>query len=229
MPTAATLHPDLVIRSALLIDGGGAPGVVGDLAIKDDRIIAIGELGTPKGGVEIAAAGKALAPGFIDVHTHDDRALLSDPPMSCKVSQGVTTVVTGNCGVSLAPLEIGGRPPPPLDFIGEAGGQFFKHFGDYLAALDRDPPAVNAACQVGHSTLRVGTMDRLDRSASGKEIAAMRAALERSLEAGAIGLSTGLWYAPAASASTEEVIEVARPLKAFGAIHTTHMRDEADR
>jgi len=219
---------DLIIRNADLIDGTGAPSRRGDLAIKDARIVAVGCLADVKGARQIDANGKALSPGFIDAHTHDDRALLSDPLMSCKVSQGVTTVVTGNCGVSLAPLKIDGRPPRPLDLIAEAGGQFFAHFGDYLAALDRDPPALNAACQVGHSTLRVATMDNLERPASAKEIKAMRVKLERALEAGAIGLSTGLWYAPAVSAPTEEIIEISRPLKEFGAIHTTHMRDEAE-
>src|SRR5208282_4615940 len=151
-----------------------------------------------------------------------------DPLMACKVSQGVTTVVTGNCGVSLAPLEIRHRPPPPLDLVGEAPEHYFASFADYLAALDSTPPALNAACQVGHSSLRLGAMDRLDRPATTGEIAVMRRRLERSLEAGAIGLSTGLWYEPAAAAPTEEVIELARALKPPGAIHTTHMRDEAE-
>lgn len=228
MPTARVENPDLIIRNALLIDGSGRPAVHGDLAVADDRIVAIGDLGKSKGGREIDAKGKAVAPGFIDVHTHDDRALLSDPLMSCKVSQGVTTVVTGNCGVSLAPLKIDRRPPPPLDLIAEEPGQYFASFGDYLAALDRDPPALNAACQVGHSTLRVGAMESLERPATSAEIGAMRSALDRALEAGAIGFSTGLWYAPASAAPTDEVIAVAEPLKKYRAIHTTHMRDEAD-
>ena len=229
MPTAATLQPDLVIRSALLIDGSGAPGVIGDLAIKDDRIVAIGELGTLKGGAEIAAAGKALAPGFIDVHTHDDRALLSDPLMACKVSQGVTTVVAGNCGVSLAPLEIRHRPPPPLDLVGEAPEHYFASFADYLAALDSDPARAQRGVPSRPFDLARGCHgpprppgDALPRSPP------CAARLERSLEAGAIGLSTGLWYEPAAAAPTEEVIELARALKPLGAIHTTHMRDEAE-
>ncbi len=103
---ADTASPDLVIRDALLIDGSGAPGVRGDLAVKDDRIVAMGDLTQTKGGREISANGLALAPGFIDTHTHDDRALLSDPLMACKISQGVTTVITGNCGISLAPLSL---------------------------------------------------------------------------------------------------------------------------
>jgi N-acyl-D-amino-acid deacylase len=227
MPYDTTSQPDLVIRDALLIDGSGRPGVRGDLAVEDDRIVAIGDLEQMKGAREIRAGGLALAPGFIDTHTHDDRALLSDPLMECKISQGVTTVITGNCGISLAPLSIDRYPPPPLDIIGREPQQFFPAFESYLSALDRDPPALNAACQVGHTTLRVGAMDRFDRAADQSEIDAMRRALETSLEHGAIGMSTGLYYPPANAAPTDEVIALAKPLRAYGGIHTTHMRDEA--
>ena len=113
-------QPDLVIRGALLIDGSGKPGVRGDLAIKDDRIVSMGDLSQTKGAREIAANGLALAPGFIDTHTHDDRALLSDPLMECKISQGVTTVIVGNCGISLAPL-VHDDVPPPLNLLGGPG------------------------------------------------------------------------------------------------------------
>src|SRR5687767_2258922 len=106
MPQTLDSQPDLVIRDALLIDGSGRPGARGDLAVKNDRIAAVGDLSKVKGGQEISAKGLALAPGFIDTHTHDDRALLSDPLLACKISQGVTTVITGNCGISLAPLSI---------------------------------------------------------------------------------------------------------------------------
>ena len=221
------MQPDLVIRDALLIDGTGSPGVRGDLAVKDDRIAAIGDLATIKGGREISAKGLALAPGFIDTHTHDDRALLSNPLLECKISQGVTTVITGNCGISLAPLSITRYPPPPLDIIAREPEQFFSTFDQYLSALDRDPPALNAACQVGHMTLRVGAMDLLDRAATASEVGAMRRALETSLEQGAIGMSTGLYYPPSKDAPPEEVIELAKPMRAYGGIHTTHMRDEA--
>jgi N-acyl-D-amino-acid deacylase len=219
--------PDLVIRDALLIDGSGKPGVRGDLAVTDDRIAGIGDLSRVKGAREIDAKGLALAPGFVDTHTHDDRALLSDPLMQCKISQGVTTVITGNCGISLAPLSIDRYPPPPLDIIGREPKQFFATFEGYLSALDRDPPALNAACQVGHTTLRVGAMDRVDRAATAGEIDNMRRALETSLESGAIGMSTGLYYPPAQAAPTDEVIALAAPMRAYGGIHTTHMRDEA--
>ena len=220
---------DLVIRNATLYDGLGAPPRKGDLAVADDRIVALGDLAQMNGATELDAGGKALAPGFIDVHTHDDRLLLSDPLMRCKVSQGVTTVVAGNCGVSLAPLAIDRRPPPPLDLIADDGAKFFASFAAYLDALDSEPPALNAVAQVGHSTLRAGAMDRLDRPANAAEIKAMRGKLEDSLEAGAIGLSTGLFYPPANAAPTEEIVELAKSLPGHGAMHTTHMRDEADR
>jgi N-acyl-D-amino-acid deacylase len=224
-----TNKADLVIRGARLIDGTGGPSVRGDIAVSDDRIAALGDLAQVKGAVEVEAGGRAVAPGFIDVHTHDDRALLVDPPMTCKVSQGVTTVVAGNCGVSLAPLGLDRRPPPPLDLVCAAGDGFYDDFGRYLDALDGAPAAVNALCQVGHAALRVGAMDDLERPASGAEIKTMRGRLERALEAGAIGLSTGLYYAPAVAAPAGEVIELAKAVAAAGGIHSTHMRDEGDR
>src|ERR1043166_8750429 len=214
-----TTQPDLVIRGAFLIDGSGNPGVRGDLAVKDDRIVAMGDLAKLKGAREIAANGLALAPGFIDTHTHDDRALLSDPLMPCKISQGVTTVITGNCGISLAPLSIDRYPPPPLDISGREPKQFFATFDKYLSALDRDPPALNAACQVGHTTLRAGAMAQLDRAATGAEIASMRQTLEAPLEQGAIGMSTDPYYPPAKEAATDEVIDLAKPLRTYGGIH----------
>ncbi|MDH3593753.1 MAG: D-aminoacylase [Rhodospirillales bacterium] len=220
---------DLVIRGARLIDGTGGPSLQGDIAVTDDRIAALGDLGRIKGAVEIEAGGRAVAPGFIDVHTHDDRALLIDPAMTCKVSQGVTTVVAGNCGVSLAPLALRRPPPAPLDLVCDSAEGFFADFGPYLDRLDGTPAAVNALCQVGHSSLRAGAMEDLDRPASGAEIAAMRGALERALEAGAIGLSTGLDYAPAAAAPTGEVIALAEAVGVAGGLHSTHMRNEADR
>ena len=219
---------DMIIRNARLIDGTGAPSRAGDLAVADDRIAALGDLRDVTGASEIDAAGKVLAPGFVDPHTHDDRAVIIDPLMTCKVSQGVTTVVTGNCGVSLAPLSTDRRPPSPLDLVCDQPGGFFADFGAYLAALQREPAAVNVAAQIGHSTLRVGAMDNLERAASPREITRMRAQLEASLAAGAIGFSTGLSYPPAAAAPTAEVIEIAKVLQQFAGLHSTHMRDEGN-
>jgi N-acyl-D-amino-acid deacylase len=217
---------DLIVRNALLFDGSGAVPVRGDLAIANARIAALGALGRMDADDEIDAAGQALAPGFIDVHTHDDRALMIGD-MAMKASQGITTVVVGNCGVSLAPWIAGRPPPPPLDLIGGQADFRFAKFAEYLDTLDRDGIALNAACLVGHSTLRAGAMDRFDRPADANEIQAMRGRLGEALDAGAIGLSTGLAYRPAIAAPTSEISALAELLGPAGAIHTTHMRNES--
>ncbi|OZI70820.1 N-acyl-D-amino-acid deacylase family protein [Bordetella genomosp. 12] len=218
---------DLLIRGAEIIDGTGAPRFVADLAVQGDRIVRIGDLAGHGGCVEVDGAGRVLAPGFIDAHTHDDRALLSDADMAPKVSQGVTTVVGGNCGISLAP-----RPPrivPPLDLLDTQGGWFrYARYADYMQALREQPAATNCAMLLGHITLRVAAVPDLDRAARPAEVAAMREQVELALQAGAIGVSTGLAYAPSRAASTEEVIEVCRPLREHGGIFTTHLRDEGD-
>ncbi|HXY99289.1 MAG TPA: D-aminoacylase [Stellaceae bacterium] len=220
---------DLVLRGGQVIDGTGAAAIGADVAVAGDRIAAIGRLPPGSGRQEIDVAGLAVAPGFIDVHTHDDRALLSQGEMTPKVSQGVTTVIAGNCGVSLAPMQPNRPLPPPLDLIGSAEQFRFHRFADYMAALDTTPAATNAALLVGHSTLRANAMDQLERPASESEIEVMRARLAEALEAGAIGLSSGLWYAPAIAAPPSELAALAKTLHPAGAIYTTHMRDEQSR
>jgi N-acyl-D-amino-acid deacylase len=219
---------DLVVRGALVFDGSGAEGVTADVAVTDDRIAAVGDLGATRAEVEIAAEGKALAPGFIDVHTHDDRVLITHPEMAPKVSQGVTTVVAGNCGISLAPLTRPGLPPPPFDLLADRPELCFASMADYLEHLDETPAATNAAALVGHSVLRYDAMDDLGRAATDAEVAAMQGLLAESLEAGAIGLSTGMFYPPAQAASTEEVAGVAEALGPANGIYTAHIRNEAE-
>lgn len=216
---------DLIFRGALVLDGTGGAAVCADVAVMDDRIAAVGDLSQARGGIDIDAAGLTLAPGFIDCHTHDDRALLSGPEMAPKASQGVTTVVTGNCGVSIAPL-ITDDPPAPFDLLSKGDWFRFKTFGEYLDLLDREPAAINAAPLVGHSTYRVSVMDRTDRTATPDEIRQMRRGVEEAIDAGAIGLSTGLAYRPAIESATEETIELCRPVAEAGGIYTTHMRYE---
>jgi N-acyl-D-amino-acid deacylase len=216
---------DMILRGGEIIDGTGRPRFRADVAIAGGRVAEIGTVANATGAQEIDVSGLVVAPGFIDVHTHDDRALLAMPEMAMKASQGVTTVVTGNCGVSLAPLTLDRRPPPPLDLIGEAG-DFYPRFADYLAALERAPAALNATCLVGHSSLRVSAMKTLDRPAAEDEIARMGERLEEALAAGAIGMSSGLYYPPARHAPPAEIEALARLLRPAGALYTTHMRDE---
>ncbi len=219
---------DLVIEGGTVIDGTGAPRLRLDVGIVADRIVRLGDLSGVSAAKRFDASGSIVAPGFIDVHTHDDRLLL-DAPVGAhpKLSQGVTTVITGNCGISLAPLHSLGTPPAPLDLLGAAPWRF-DGFGDYLDELEQSGPAVNAACLVGHSTLRVRHMERLDRVATRSEQQRMASDLAMALEAGAIGMSTGLYYPPARAANADEVIAVGRPLAAARGIITMHIRDEGD-
>jgi len=222
---------DLIVRNAVIVDGTRAPRYTGGVAVKDGRIALVGDLGAARAQTDIDAGGAVLAPGFIDAHTHDDRLLLSDGDMVPKVSQGVTTVIAGNCGISLAhaPSPRGGAPTPPLDLLDAEGGWFrFPTFAAYGEGFDAQPPATNAACLLGHTTLRVAAMDRLDRAATPGEIARMQAMTEEALASGAIGVSTGTAYPPAACAPTEELIEVCRPLTAHRGLYVTHMRNEDD-
>jgi N-acyl-D-amino-acid deacylase len=220
---------ELCISDATVVDGSGQPGFVADVGIAHGRIVAIGELSAMPARQRIIATGRVLAPGFIDVHTHDDRALLMPGAMTSKLSQGVTTVVTGNCGLSLAPSGIRGAIPPPLDLIANAQWLRFPTFADYLRALASEGTAVNAVCLVGHLTLRANVMDDLERAATSAECAAMQALLADALDAGAFGLSTGTFYPPARHASTDEIVAVGEPLRAHGALYATHMRNEAEK
>jgi N-acyl-D-amino-acid deacylase len=223
---------DWILRGGTIIDGTGGARFRGDVAVEGDRIAAVGpgakDVAKAAGAREIDVCGKIVAPGFIDVHTHDDRALFAAPDMKAKASQGVTTVITGNCGISLAPLTLATSPPPPLDLIGDQVDYLYPRFADYLAALDREPAAINAACLVGHSTLRAGAMPEFDRPARDGEIAVMAERLQEALDAGAIGMSTGLFYAPAFHAPPAEIEALARLLRPAGALYTTHMRDETE-
>lgn len=222
---------DILIRNASIVDGTNAPRFTGDIGIRGDRIECIGDLAAFGGNLELNLNGRIAAPGFIDAHTHDDRLMLSNPDMAPKVSQGVTTVIGGNCGVSLAPMPrpIPNPVTPPLNLLDEQGSWFqFSTFASYLEALRNKPPATNCAMLVGHTTLRVATMNDFSQPASPSEITAMGKMVNEAMQAGAIGVSTGLFYEPSIAAPTEEVIEVCSSLKKFNGLYCTHMRNEAD-
>ncbi|WP_350616866.1 D-aminoacylase [Pseudomonas sp. HY7a-MNA-CIBAN-0227] len=217
---------DTLIRNALIIDGSNTPGYVADVALREGRIEKIGDLSAAHAEHEIDATGRVLAPGFIDVHTHDDTVVIRQPQMLPKLSQGVTTVIVGNCGISASPVSLRGDPPDPMNLLGKRDAFVYQHFADYRAAVENAHPAVNVAALIGHTALRSNHMDDLHRTATPTEIAAMREQLQESLEAGALGLSTGLAYASAFSAETDEVLQLSEELTAFGAVYTTHLRSE---
>ncbi|MGH7210233.1 MAG: N-acyl-D-amino-acid deacylase family protein, partial [Acetobacteraceae bacterium] len=225
-----TLRCDLIIRDVTVFDGTGGTRFNADVGVTGDRIVAVGDLGAASADRELTGTGKALAPGFIDAHTHDDRAVLCGPAcMLCKMSQGVTTVIVGNCGISLSPVRMTRRPPPPLDLIGDESEWVFGSFAEYADRLARDPSPVNTVALIGHMSLRVEAMDGdTQRAATDKEAEHMRRRLAECLTEGASGFSTGLYYPPNMMEPTDEVIAVAEALRGAGGVYVTHMRDEAN-
>lgn len=221
---------DLIIRDATVFDGTGKARFKADIGVMDDRISAVGDLGSASAEREVIASGRAVAPGFIDAHTYDDRAVLCGSEcMLCKMSQGVTTVVVGNCGISLSPVRMRSRPIPPLDLLGDESWWIFGSFGEYAERLRRDPAPVNTVALIGHMSLRVEAMGGdTQRAATDKEAEQMRRRLAEALREGASGFSTGLYYPPNIHAPTDEVIAVAQALRETGGLYVTHMRDEAD-
>ena len=214
---------DLLIREAELYDGSGAPPRTADVAVEGDRIADVGSLGG-EARREIDGRGLALAPGFIDAHTHDDFAALVHPDMEFKVRGGVTTCVVGNCGLGAAPFPIASFQARAFHPHHEL--PTWEGYAGYLSRLDESPPSVNIAALIGHGTVRLGAMGNEARAPETAEFEQMRADIREGLEAGAFGLSTGLVYDPGKYSKTDELVELTRELRGSGALYATHMRDE---
>jgi len=215
---------DLIIRNAAVLDGSGKPATAADVAVTGDRITAVGVV-SGSAPTEIDARGKVLAPGFVDVHTHDDGALLRHPGMEFKVSQGCTSLVIGNCGFSAAPAEPGENEPSGLIGVTPT----WHDLQGFRAAVDQANPAVNAMALVGHNTSRSLVMGNEKRSPSPSELELMRGHVRSAMEQGACGFSTGLIYQPGRYSKTDEIITLAQESANAGGIYATHMRNEADR
>lgn len=219
---------DTLIHHAQIYDGLANDAFIADVAIVDERIVAIGELNELQALHTIDATGLCLAPGFIDVHTHDDLEVLRNPNMAAKITQGVTTVITGNCGISAAPAVLNEQAPDPMNLLGAQDEFQFATMREYIDALKKQPSNVNVVALVGHTTLRNNIMPNLLRAATKDEIEHMKAQLNTALEAGAMGLSTGLAYKNAQQAPSTEIHEFGPVLKAHDALYTTHLRTEFD-
>jgi len=218
-----------LVQNALIIDGSGDARKKGSVLVEGDRVRSVDPKTKAEAGTNIIdAKGMALAPGFIDVHTHDDAYALLDRAMPAKASQGVTSVVIGNCGFSLAPFTRTSPPRPDTQLISMTEETTFASFGDYLARLEAQAPALNIVGLVGHTTLRSNAMDDLTKPADDKELDRMKGELKDALDAGAVGLSSGLYYPPANPAPTSEVAALAEVLAPYDGIYTAHIRDEAE-
>jgi N-acyl-D-aspartate/D-glutamate deacylase len=223
---------DLLIRGAAVYDGTGGPSRTCDVGITGDRIGGVGELDAVPAGRVVEAHGLALAPGFIDVHSHDDFAVFLTPEMDFKVRQGVTTTVVGNCGLGAAPFR---AARAYLAFFGADDGRaddgrtslpaWEDHRG-YLDAVDADPPACNVAALVAHGALRLDAMGNQRRAPTDAELAQMADTLAAGLDAGCAGFSSGLIYEPGRYSGTEELVALARVMSDTGGLYATHMRDE---
>ncbi|MFT8276814.1 amidohydrolase family protein [Kerstersia gyiorum] len=183
---------DLKITDGWLIDGTGAERRRADIGILDGRVAALGDLSQAPARQTLSAGGHIVAPGFIDTHGHDDLMFVEKPQLDWKTSQGITTVVVGNCGVSASPAPMPGNTAAALALLGES--PLFPDMHTYLQALRGLHPMINVAALVGHANLRLAVMQDPMATPTEAEQQAMETLLRESLQAGAVGFSTGLTY-----------------------------------
>lgn len=218
---------DVVINGGRVFDGTGSAPQSLDIGIRGEWIGALGDLSKADAALRLDATGRAVCPGFIDVHSHSDAYVLIEPSAPSKVFQGVTTEVVGNCGASAAPrLD---RYLMPSDWRAMKYPGFWRTVAEYRTLLEQVKPAVNVVLLIGHNALRASVMGYAERPAGPDDLKAMEELLARSLEEGGAGLSTGLIYSPGMFAAPEEVLALARVAAARGKIYTSHMRSEGSR
>ena len=221
---------DYLIKNGKIIDGTKKNGFVADIAIIGDSIVEIGEINTPS-NVEINAKGKIVCPGFIDLHTHSDASFLIDPYADSKLTQGVTLELVGNCGMSFCAPLIGGAKKRFEEWIKQSGENLipnWKDFDGYLEMLEKTGSTINLATQVGHGTVRSAVMDMDPRMPTQNELDQMKGIFADSLDSGALGMSTGLWYAPGCYSLADEVIEITKIAAERDKLYSSHIRSESD-
>jgi len=212
---------DIILRGGMVFDGTGTAGREADVVITAGKISAVTRRATERATVEIDVRGRAVAPGFIDIHSHGDGSLWEDPRAESLIRQGITTIVVGQDGSSRAPrVTRGGQGE-------DARGQF-DSFRDLWTALARVQPSVNVASMVGLGTIRDVVVGGDNRPATAEEMARMEQFVRAALTDGACGVSTGLEYTPGAFAPRDELIALCKPLAGTGLPYATHMRNEDD-
>lgn len=227
-PAAADPQYDFVISGARIVDGTGAPWFIGDIAISGDRIAAIGDLRNVPAKTRIQASGLVASPGFIDVQGQSEFNLLVDNRAASKITQGVTTEITGE-GTSIAPLN-----DRLIDDLKDDAQKYgvkldWRSLDEYLNRLDRAHPAINLGTLVGAGGIRTYVIGKENRPATAAELEQMRQLVGRAMHQGAFGLSTALQYVPDSFASTDEIVELAKVARSYGGVYFTHQRSESDR
>jgi N-acyl-D-amino-acid deacylase len=221
---------DLVLLGGRVVDGTGSPWFRADVGVRGDRIAAVGALGGAEARRRLDAAGRVVAPGFVDTHVHGDLALLADPLHEAAIRQGVTTYLLGQDGVAMAPAS-----PATLAYMQRYtagfsgrfdGSERWSSMAEYLACFD-GRAAVNVACLVPNGNVRMDVMGLETRPPTPDELARMRRVVRQAMEEGAVGLSSGLDYIPSRYATTEELTELCREIAPYGGIYVTHMRGYA--
>ena len=221
---------DLLIRGGSLVDGTGASARPADVGIVGERIVAVGDLAGAPARRLVEADGRCVTPGFIDIHSHSDIGILQDATAENAVRQGMTLHVTGNCGVS---------PAPVADATRHLAEQEFPHhdhpvaytwstFREYLDAVERSGVGVNMAPLVGHGNIRMAELGYAQRSPTGEELDRMRAHVDEAMRAGAFGLSTGLVYPTGCFAETDEIVALAEVAARHGGMYASHIRGERE-
>lgn len=218
---------DIIIKNATIFDGTGAKEWPADIGISGDRIRAIEKLGNAKAEIIIDAQGKAVCPGFIDMHTHSDGDIFIYPGAESKTMQGVTTEVTGNCGFSTAPLKGYNEDERRKRWLEE--DDLETKWGDldaYINQLQETGLSINHAPLLGQGTLRQNLIGAFNRPLTTAEMKQLIYSLEEGMAQGAFGLSTGLEYVPGSYTSTNELIEMSKVVARYNGLYATHMRDE---
>ncbi|MEN3008418.1 D-aminoacylase [Pseudothermotoga sp.] len=221
---------DVLLINGMVVDGTGSPWFHADIAVKNGKIVEIGNLRRKKARLVIDAKGMFVCPGFIDIHSHSDFSPFVNPFCESKVKQGVTTELVGNCGYSLAPL-LGEALEEVKKYHKEMYGMEagWQSVEEYLAALENTRPAINYAMLVGHGTIRKSVMGYENRKPTLAEMKHMKKLVDDSMKQGAFGLSTGLIYPPGSYASTEEIFELCKVVAKHNGFYATHMRNESSK
>lgn len=217
---------DVLITNGRIVDGTGAPWFRGDVGIIGDRIAAVGALAGRKARSTLDASSLVVAPGFIDMLGQSEFNVLVDPRAASKITQGVTTEITGE-GSSIAPLNDA--------LVRSAQAQFdqfkialdFRTLGEYFARLEKNRPAINLGTFVGAGGVRAYVMGSAQKTATPQDLDAMRKLVEQAMQQGALGVSTSLQYVPGRFASTDEIVELAKVAKQYGGIYISHQRSES--